>query len=85
MENVTTLFKMAVGRLGKPVLLKSEARQMYTEYLKDNGHQIMEIVVHSKDRESLDFLCVSRILNNDDYVYGQKLCVGNEWTYGSYL
>lgn len=83
MENVTTLFKMAVGRLGKPVLLKSEARQMYTEYLTGNGHQIMEIVVHSKDRESLDFLCDSRILNNDDYVYGQKLCVGNEWTYGS--
>ncbi len=83
MENAATLFRMAIGRLGRPIALKTEYKERYTAYIKQNARQILDIVVESKDRNSLDFLCLSKILDVTDYMYGQKKCVESGWTYGS--
>lgn len=59
-EGISTIYKMALGRLMYPFMLSSEAKNRYETYLKCYQKEIMEILVSDRKLSELHFMCINR-------------------------
>lgn len=83
LEDVATLFYMSSGRLRYPILLADGLRKEYEKYLRIHGSEIIELVMHRRDEESLVFLIDSGLLCREAYTQGLRCAVEDGWTGGS--
>lgn len=59
-ESVSTIYKMALGRLMYPFMLSSQAKTRYETYLKCYQREIMGILTSERELEALHFMCKGR-------------------------
>lgn len=59
-ESVSTIYKMALGRLMYSFMLTSLAKNKYEKYLKCNQNEIMAMLVATRELEALHFMCINR-------------------------
>lgn len=59
-ESVSTIYKMALGRLMYPFMLSSESKNRYGTYLQCHQKDVMEILTSKRELEALHFMCSNR-------------------------
>lgn len=81
-EEERTLCRMAALRLGHPVELREEAKQMYTEYLLSHMECFLDSVLAEKKLELLKSLGENGNLGKDVLENCLKKAVKSKWTEG---
>lgn len=59
-ESVSTIYKMALGRIMYPFMLADTAKNRYVAYLKLHQKEIMDMLVTDRQLEALHFMCSNK-------------------------
>lgn len=82
-ESIRTLCYMAGMRLYYPVGLRLENREIYENYIRNHGMQVVEILVKEKDFKLLQFFGEQGYLAKREVESGIRLAVSMNWTEGA--